>query len=91
MEFEWDEAKRAANIRKHGVDFVDAARVLIGNPYTTESHNAGNDEKRLLAIGEQGDQIITVIYTMRGKNFRIISARKARDDEKEKFWHLHSE
>lgn len=29
MRFEWDEAKNARNIRKHGIDFVDAAVRII--------------------------------------------------------------
>ena len=35
MEFEWDEAKRCANIREHKVDFVDAAQIFDGRPAFT--------------------------------------------------------
>jgi uncharacterized DUF497 family protein len=28
VEFEWDPAKAASNLRKHGVDFTDAATVF---------------------------------------------------------------
>ena len=28
VDFEWDEAKRQANIRKHGIDFLDAVLVF---------------------------------------------------------------
>jgi uncharacterized DUF497 family protein len=30
MRYEWDEAKREANIRKHRIDFVTVERVLAG-------------------------------------------------------------
>lgn len=31
MEYEWDEAKRLANLRKHGIDFADVPAVFDGN------------------------------------------------------------
>jgi uncharacterized DUF497 family protein len=27
MEYEWDEAKRLANLRKHGIDFIDILNI----------------------------------------------------------------
>jgi uncharacterized DUF497 family protein len=33
MDFEWDEDKRQANIRKHGIDFVDVPAVFDGYTY----------------------------------------------------------
>jgi uncharacterized DUF497 family protein len=41
MEFEWDEAKRAANIAKHGFDFLQAKRVFDGPVHTAPSPRGG--------------------------------------------------
>jgi len=30
MQFEWDEAKRLANLQKQGVDFIDASEMFTG-------------------------------------------------------------
>jgi uncharacterized DUF497 family protein len=67
MDFEWDEAKRRANILKHGVDFVDAIAMFSG---------------RFIASGELAGEIIRVVYTWRGDRCRIINARRARRDER---------
>jgi len=34
--FTWDEAKRLANLRKHGIDFRDAEAIFRGNTFTAE-------------------------------------------------------
>ncbi|MHC5611477.1 MAG: BrnT family toxin [Nostoc sp.] len=36
MEFEWDEAKRLTNLRKHGIDFIDILAVFDGDTVTVE-------------------------------------------------------
>ena len=38
MEFEWDETKRLANLRKHGIDFIDIPVVFEGDIVTVEDH-----------------------------------------------------
>ena len=89
MLFDWDEAKRKANIRKHGIDFSDAARLLLSNPYVSESRNSGNDSARFIAIGELDGRAYTVIYTLRDDIYRIISARRANNGEKKRYRTLH--
>ena len=36
MEFEWDEDKRLANVKNHGIDFVDVPEVFDGDIFTVE-------------------------------------------------------
>ena len=48
--------------------------------------NQAHGEKRILAIGLLEDVEITVIYTTRGETIRIISARRARRNERKKYW-----
>jgi uncharacterized DUF497 family protein len=77
MEFEWDENKRLANIQKHGIDFIDAAKVFEGDTLTVEDERFGYGEQRFITLGLLKGRVITVVHTERGDVTRIISARKA--------------
>lgn len=80
MKFEWDENKRRANIRKHGVDFVDAASIFDGDIVVILDDRIEYGEARYIAFGllrDKAIKVIVVAYTERGDNVRIISARKA--------------
>ncbi|MBF0268284.1 MAG: BrnT family toxin [Alphaproteobacteria bacterium] len=79
MLFEWDENKREANLAKHGIDFVLAAHVFENEFLNLPSAHAS--EKRWLAVGNVGGKMLTVVYTIRDEALRIISARRARDNE----------
>lgn len=89
MRFDWDNAKRLANLRKHGVDFVDAARLMLDRPCVSVSPNSGSDDRRFIAVGVLDGRLYTVIYTQRGDVCRLISARKASDGEKKKYRAIH--
>lgn len=84
--FEWDERKNVSNIRKHGIDFIDAMMLFAGQPYIRRSKEARSDKERFIAVGYVGSAFWTVIYTYRQDAIRIISARKARKDEKETYF-----
>ncbi|MCZ8148449.1 MAG: BrnT family toxin [Roseomonas sp.] len=84
MEIEWDERKRLANIAKHGLDFEDAD-LVFEQPHLVGEARAVGDETRHCAIGYVGEGLVAVIYTMRGEAIRIISMRKARDNERRRF------
>jgi uncharacterized DUF497 family protein len=77
--FEWDEAKRKANIRKHGIDFEDVAAAWDGLRMHYPSRRAG--EPRMLALGEINGRVMAVVYTLRDGAIRLISARRARHEE----------
>lgn len=81
--FEWDEVKREANLVKHGVDFVDAVEVFA-DPLRIERIDTRREyrEGRRQVIGRVGDQVVFVVYTLRGEARRVISARKASRDER---------
>lgn len=83
LDFEWDDAKAAANLAKHGVGFLAACRVfddVFAIDFEDRSMNYG--EVRRIAIGMVKDQVLTVIYAERGSTIRIISARKATRQER---------
>lgn len=78
MRFEWDEAKNEANIRKHGIDFIDVADIFNHPMLTLRDDRENYGEERWIAIGWIQALIGVVVYTeRRGDVIRIISARKA--------------
>ena len=88
MEFEWDESKRQANIDKHGYDFIRAIDVLSGD-HVVVSSQYGGDEPRWLAIGYIEGRLATLVYTMRGETYRVISLRQAAYAERRIYEALH--
>ena len=82
MEFEWDENKNRSNIEKHGIGFLSAARIFDGPVYEARDTRKDYGEVRIKAIGKVNATVLCVVYTLRGQTRRMISARKARRDEK---------
>ena len=79
--FEWDETKRIDTIKKHGIDFFDAAEIFITDYLQLEARS--EIEQRSIAVGMIDGIAIAVVFTMRGDTIRIITARRARKDERE--------
>ena len=75
--FAWDEAKRRANLRKHGIDFADAEKVFRSVTLTAEDDREAYGERRFLTLGLLEDQVVSVTHTEQGEEIRIISIRKA--------------
>lgn len=79
---EFDPDKAAANLRKHGVSFADAATVL-NDPEALIAEDDSESEARYLAVGmDASGRVLTVVYTLRGERIRLISARRATAREK---------
>jgi len=78
VEYEWDEEKAALNLKKHDVDFDEAATVfddLFYIDFYDPKHSA--EEHRFLMIGESNRQrLLIVSYIERDDKIRIISARE---------------
>ena len=76
--FEWDPEKAWRNQEKHGISFEEAQEAvdqaeLVSDPYRTGGEN------RLLVIGPTSmGRMLQVVITLRGKNARLISARRYR-------------
>ncbi|HEX9882934.1 MAG TPA: BrnT family toxin [Desulfobaccales bacterium] len=87
LDFEWDDAKAAANFRKHGVTFAQAA-YAFRDPFAVEwiDERAVHGEERIILLGMSGGQILSVVYTERGERIRIISARRATKHEKDNYF-----
>lgn len=86
MEFEWDAVKEAINRQKHGIGFADAAIVFDDPRHLVEdSTKPEHGEWRGKAIGRMGQIVVTVVFTDREGRRRIISARRARKDERTRY------
>lgn len=80
MRFDFDPSKSAANLRKHGIDFVEAQRLwddidLLEIPART------SDEPRFLVIGRMDSKHWSAVITYRDSRVRVISVRRARPEE----------
>lgn len=86
-DFEWDDEKAHANIKKHGVSFVEAATIFNDPKLATISDPDHSDnEDRYVSIGMSVImRLLSVIHTFRKERHRLISARKATKAEKERY------
>ena len=77
--FEWDDDKDAVNQKRHGVAFADAQEAFY-DKYRVIAHDESHSdyEERLFCIGKTPKSILTVRFTVRGRNIRIIGAGKWR-------------
>jgi uncharacterized DUF497 family protein len=82
VEFEWDEAKRFSNLRKHGVDFVAVRELQWESAQESEDRRHNYDERRWIARGKIGGQLHVLVYTRRNGRIRVISLREASRREK---------
>jgi uncharacterized protein len=90
LEFEWHKAKAEANLSAHGVGF-DLAKTVFKDPFAIERLDDREDygESRFVVIGmAEGNVLLFVAYTERknGERIRIISARRATQDEQDDYF-----
>ncbi|HEX4575945.1 MAG TPA: BrnT family toxin [Edaphobacter sp.] len=77
--FEWNRAKAASNVRKHGVSFEEAATIFgdIGGVMISDPDHS-EDESRFLLVGRSNlRRLLVVVLVERGERVRLISARRA--------------
>jgi uncharacterized DUF497 family protein len=80
MEYEFDEAKSAANKAKHGLDFSEAQK-MWQDADAVEIPAKSDVEQRKMLIARSGGKIWSAIFTERENKIRIISVRRARTNE----------
>ena len=76
-EFTWFETKREANIKAHGLDFLDAASVFEGVTFTFEDDRFSCGEQRLVTLGLLTGITVSVVHTESEHEIRVISFRRA--------------
>ena len=83
--FQWDDKKAKINKRKHGISFKTATLVFEDDgriEYRDDKHS--DEEDRWITVRMVND-ILTVVYTERGEDIRLISARPANDEERSEY------
>ncbi|MCP4699141.1 MAG: BrnT family toxin [Gammaproteobacteria bacterium] len=81
MEYEWNEAKRQANLKRHRLDFVDAVHFDWESAWVVEDDREGYGEQRFNACGFLFGRLVMMTFTARDERVRIISLRKATKHE----------
>lgn len=85
-DYEWDDAKAASNLAKHGVPFPYAARLFLDPKVIDfDASKPGDGEVRRKAVGVIEGRVFTVVYTERDGLTRIISARRSNAKEERKY------
>jgi len=87
LTFEYDEKKARANLKKHGVSFLEAMTVFNDPQAATlpdEDHS--EDESRLITIGlSEKHRVLYIVHTDRGAAIRLISARVTTTGEQRQY------
>ena len=81
---EWDPAKAAANLEKHGITFEETAAVFLDPLSSTIPDPAHSfDENRFVTMGlDTVGRLLVVVHTEQEDTLRIISAREATPQER---------
>ncbi len=86
MRYTWDEAKRQANLQKHGLDFVDAEKVFESPLVLIEDTREAYDEQRMIGIGLLDFLVVLIVHLESDEEIRVISMRKAESDETDLYY-----
>jgi uncharacterized DUF497 family protein len=84
LQFEWDPAKAAENLAKHGVSFEEAATVFrdtLSATGTDPDHSVGEERFIIFGVSTSG-RLLVVAHTEQRDIIRIISARLAAPGER---------
>lgn len=85
MNYQWNDNKAKANLKKHKVDFADAV-TTFNDDLAITIEDDDPDEERFVTIGmDVLGRILVVVYTWRGESIRLISARKATNSERREY------
>jgi uncharacterized protein len=86
MKYIWDETKRRANLRKHGLDFANASKVFSGPTFTIPDSRFDYGEERFVTIGLLDADAVVIVHTETATEIRIISMRKGTANEQKIFF-----
>lgn len=86
MQFTWSEAKRKSNFAKHRLDFADAEKVFAGPMALFEDDRYDYGEQRMVGIGLLDSIVVMIVHVETDGSIRIISMRKADNDETDLFY-----
>ena len=86
MDYQWDPDKALVNLEKHNVDFADAIGVLEDEWALTIEEQDVDGEQRFVTLGTDFlGRVLVVVYTYRGNDIRLISARNATKQQRKAY------
>jgi uncharacterized protein len=86
MPLQYDPAKAAANLKKHGISLADAEGVLFDPLAVTIEDFDAEGERRFVSIGlGSAGEVLVVVYTERAGDIRVISARRPTPQERKNY------
>jgi uncharacterized DUF497 family protein len=86
VRYQWDPDKAKENIRKHKIDFADVVGVFEDEMAITIEDPDAAGEQRFVTLGmDKLMRIVVVVFTYRGDEIRLISARKANKGEEKEY------
>lgn len=86
MNLTWNNAKRQANLKKHGLDFAEAVGVFAGHTLTRPDTRFAYEEARFSTVGLLGVEVVVIAHTETEDHIHIISMRKAERHEREHYF-----
>ena len=81
MKYQWDSSKSDETAERRGFAFEAVYDFEWTEAFVAEDTRKDYGEKRMIALGPIGDRLYCLVYTMRGITCRVISLRKASDQE----------
>ena len=87
LRFTWDPAKASANLRRHGVSFIEASTAFADTlSITIPDPDHSVSEERFVLVGHSDrDRLLIVAHVERGDLIRIINARLATRHERKTY------
>ena len=85
INFEFDLDKSAGNKLKHGIDFEEAQK-LWDDPKLISVSAKDVNEPRFAIVAMLHEQLWLAVYTVRSSSIRIITVRRARNYEKDRYY-----
>jgi len=86
MEFEWDDKKNKANIKKHRIDFELAKEIFSEIRISKPDNRKDYGEDRFIALGLLGEFVLLAVYTRRKDKIRLISVRRSNTEERKIYY-----
>jgi uncharacterized DUF497 family protein len=84
--YQWDPRKAAGNLKKHGVEFADVVGVFEDEFALWREDSDDYGEERFVAVGRDFlGRLLVVTFMFRNNDIRIISARKATENERKTY------
>jgi uncharacterized DUF497 family protein len=85
--YEWDEAKRLANLARHGYDFGQA-RCVSEHPNVMVLQLMGAGGVCYIDLAEVEGRLVALLYTWHGATVRLISLRSAKSQERNFYYEV---